>query len=119
MPRLASGATTARRPVVTRGRPGSPRWLYGRFPEPNNKIRPGSLRRNGRSVVKAICDADQRSECDYPKALVVVGGNLVDEVNLPGKVLAHRIFAPSAAFARREDNVFRFARHVVCPGFER
>ena len=49
---------------------------------------------------------------NHPEALVVVGCHLVDEVDLPGEVLAHRFLAPLAALARRKHDVVRLAGHV-------
>src|SRR5262245_26414076 len=55
----------------------------------------------------------------HPKAVIVVGGHLIDQVDLPGEVLAHCFLAPLAAFARGEHDIIRGARHLGRPRFER
>src|SRR4051812_26087578 len=51
------------------------------------------------------------SDGHHPKAVVVVAGHLIDKVDLPGEVLAHRFLAPLTAFARRQHDIFRLTRH--------
>src|SRR5215470_3931687 len=64
----------------------------------------------------AIAGSDTR---DHPEALVVVLGHLIDEVDFPGEVLAHRFLAAHAALARREHDIDRLAGHMTRPGFDR
>src|SRR3954452_9597598 len=58
------------------------------------------------------------SDGHHPKAVVVVAGHLIDKVDLPGEVLAHRCLALLTAFARRQHDVFRLARHPSSPRFQ-
>src|SRR6185369_120447 len=51
-----------------------------------------------RIIIPTTCYCGSRGH--HPKAMVVVGGHLVDEVDLPGEVFAHRLLAPLTAFPR-------------------
>src|SRR5437879_4746082 len=57
----------------------------------------------------------RQSPGDHPEALVGVFGYLIDEVDLPSEVLAHRFLAAHAALPRRENDVDRLAGPVARP----
>src|SRR5271156_6729267 len=59
------------------------------------------------------------SSCDDVKAMIVVLSHVVDQIDLPGQVLAHRIFAVLAALTWREEHIVRLVGQAGCPRLER
>jgi hypothetical protein len=58
------------------------------------------------------------SSCDDAEAVVVVLCHIVDQIDLPGQVFAHRVLAVLAVLAWREEHIVGLVRHSGRPRLE-
>ena len=51
------------------------------------------------------------SSCDDAEAVVVVLGHIVDQIDFPSQIFAHRVLAILPALARREEHIIGLISH--------